>query len=289
MVSNETVLVSNEMVSNETVFMINFKSVIKLWFIFFSHPTGKRRCRAVARVPSNFSLVTALASGPIRENYGGQDKESALGFLREKSQNKTGRTPILDTKSRSQSCRQSKKKTPETPGINHVHSLALSLSQAKLIFDLLVRTWNIFILHLPEPTGPGNFLLIVDGLQTFDVLPSSTGDSSTHRGRTADLLMCCPAGAPNFLRSIDASAIFLVGTHMIAELSSLDGTLFFFSLVVFFVCVCCVFERGGVIGGQNFPILELAPETAWNLFASPRTGCGEIPFGGVRQESSLNP
>ncbi|GFY36646.1 hypothetical protein TNCV_28501 [Trichonephila clavipes] len=42
---------------------------------------------------------------------------------------------------------------------------------------------------------------MVDGLQTFDVLPSSTGDSSTHRGRTADLLMCCPAGAPNFLRN----------------------------------------------------------------------------------------
>ncbi|GFS71414.1 integrase_H2C2 domain-containing protein [Trichonephila clavipes] len=70
------------------------------------------------------------------------------------------------------------------------------------------------------PSSTGNFLLIVDGLQTFDVLPSSTGDSSTHRGRTADLLMCCPAGAPNFLRSIDASAIFLVGTHMIAELFS---------------------------------------------------------------------
>ncbi|GFT24540.1 integrase_H2C2 domain-containing protein [Trichonephila clavipes] len=104
-----------------------------------------------------------------------------------------------------------------------------------------------FIPHLPEPTGPakfllivdglqtfdvlpsstGNFLLIVNGLQTFDVLPSSAGDSSTHRGRTADLLMCCPAGAPNFLRSIDASAIFLVGTHMIAELSSRDGTIFF--------------------------------------------------------------
>ncbi|GFW54234.1 integrase_H2C2 domain-containing protein [Trichonephila clavipes] len=87
-------------------------------------------------------------------------------------------------------------------------------------FFLWQRTWNIFIPHLPEPTGPAKFLLIVDGLQTFDVLPSSTEDSSTHRGQTADLLMCCPAGVPNFLRSIDASAIFLVGTHMIAELFS---------------------------------------------------------------------
>ncbi|GFX72995.1 hypothetical protein TNCV_2814351 [Trichonephila clavipes] len=51
-------------------------------------------------------------------------------------------------------------------------------------------------------------LLIVDGLQTFDVLPSPTADSSTHRGRTADILMCCPTGVPNFFRSIDASAIF---------------------------------------------------------------------------------
>ncbi|GFX13060.1 hypothetical protein TNCV_2357161 [Trichonephila clavipes] len=39
-------------------------------------------------------------------------------------------------------------------------------------------------------------------------------------------------------------------------------------------------------GRPEFPTLEFAPETAWNLFASPRTGCGEIPFGGVRQESS---
>ncbi|GFV45552.1 hypothetical protein TNCV_4855741 [Trichonephila clavipes] len=70
------------------------------------------------------------------------------------------------------------------------------------------------------PSSTGNFLLIVDGLQTFDVLPSSTGDSCTHRGRTVDLLTCCPAGAPNFLRSIDASAIFLVGTHMITLLFS---------------------------------------------------------------------
>ncbi|GFX15298.1 hypothetical protein TNCV_3302281 [Trichonephila clavipes] len=30
------------------------------------------------------------------------------------------------------------KKTPEIPGVNHVHSPAPSLSQAKLIFDLLV-------------------------------------------------------------------------------------------------------------------------------------------------------
>ncbi|GFX90102.1 integrase_H2C2 domain-containing protein [Trichonephila clavipes] len=58
------------------------------------------------------------------------------------------------------------------------------------------------------PSSTGNFLLIVDRLQTFDILPSSTGDSSTHRGWTADLLMCCPDGAPNFFRSIDASAIF---------------------------------------------------------------------------------
>ncbi|GFX87068.1 hypothetical protein TNCV_2637081 [Trichonephila clavipes] len=73
-------------------------------------------------------------------------------------------------------------------------------------FFLLQRTWNIFIQHLPEPTGPAKFsthcgrnrllmcclalqaipLLIVDGLQTFDMLPSSTGNSSTHRGRTTD-------------------------------------------------------------------------------------------------------
>ncbi|GFV53090.1 uncharacterized protein TNCV_2893221 [Trichonephila clavipes] len=35
-------------------------------------------------------------------------------------------------------------KTPETPGINHVHSLALSLSQAKLIFDLVVNCQVIY-------------------------------------------------------------------------------------------------------------------------------------------------
>ncbi|GFS63504.1 hypothetical protein TNCV_4610781 [Trichonephila clavipes] len=41
---------------------------------------------------------------------------------------------------------------------------------------ILQCTWNIFIPHLPEPTGPAEILLIVDGLQTFDVLPSSTGN-----------------------------------------------------------------------------------------------------------------
>ncbi|GFX70464.1 integrase_H2C2 domain-containing protein [Trichonephila clavipes] len=89
-------------------------------------------------------------------------------------------------------------------------------------FDVLPSSTGNFLLIVDGlqtfdvlPSSTGNFLLIVDGLQTFDVLPSSTGDSSTHRGRTADLLMCCPAGATNFLRSIDASAIFLVGTHMI--------------------------------------------------------------------------
>ncbi|PRD22570.1 UNVERIFIED_CONTAM: hypothetical protein NCL1_48782 [Trichonephila clavipes] len=150
-----------------------------------------------------------------------------------------------------------------------------------------------------------NFLFIVDGLQTFDVLPTSTGDSSTHRGRTtafnvlpnstgdsstncgrtADLLLCCPAGAPNFLRSIDASAIFLVGTHMITELSSRDGTLFFFFHTG---CIfCAVYLREQRIDVRpEFPNLELTPEMTWNLFAIPRTRCGEIPFGGVRQESS---
>ncbi|GFX76442.1 hypothetical protein TNCV_2129931 [Trichonephila clavipes] len=38
-------------------------------------------------------------------------------------------------------------------------------------------------------------------------------------------------------------------------------------------------------GRPEFPNLELAPETAWNLFTSPRTGCGEIPFGGGSSES----
>ncbi|GFT93834.1 hypothetical protein TNCV_3542681 [Trichonephila clavipes] len=110
-------------------------------------------------------------------------------------------------------------------------------------FDVLPSSTGNFLLIVDGlqtfdvlPSSTENFLLIVDGLQTFDVLPSSTGDSFTHRGRTADLLMCCPAGAPNFLRSIDASAIFLVGTHMIAELSSRDGTFFFsFLLVVIFL------------------------------------------------------
>ncbi|GFX39525.1 hypothetical protein TNCV_2668871 [Trichonephila clavipes] len=46
------------------------------------------------------------------------------------------------------------------------------------------------------------------------------------------------------------------------------------------------YVRQSIDGSQEFPNLELAPETEWNLFASPRTGCGEIPFGGVRQESS---
>ncbi|GFS47854.1 integrase_H2C2 domain-containing protein [Trichonephila clavipes] len=123
------------------------------------------------------------------------------------------------------------------------------------------------------PRSTGNFLLIVDGLPTFDVLPSSTGDSSTHRGRTADLLMCCPVGAPNFLRSIDASAIFLVGTHMIAELSSRDGTFLFLFLAGcnFF---CAVYLReGGNDGRPELPNLEFALELAWNLFTSPRTRC----------------
>ncbi|GFV11698.1 transposable element Tcb1 transposase [Trichonephila clavipes] len=83
-------------------------------------------------------------------------------------------------------------------------------------FDVLPSSTGNFLLIVDGlqtfdvlPSSTGNFLLIVDGLQTFDVLPSSIGDSSTHRGRTADHLICCPTGAPNFLRSIDASAIFL--------------------------------------------------------------------------------
>ncbi|GFY25117.1 integrase_H2C2 domain-containing protein [Trichonephila clavipes] len=117
-------------------------------------------------------------------------------------------------------------------------------------FDVLPSSTGNFLLIVDGlqtfdvlPSSTGNFLLIVDGLQTFDVLPSSTGDSSTHRGRTADLLMCCPAGVTNFLRSIDASAIFLVGTHMIAELSSRDGT-FSFSFLLVVIFLCCVFEGG---------------------------------------------
>ncbi|GFU09862.1 integrase catalytic domain-containing protein [Trichonephila clavipes] len=110
-------------------------------------------------------------------------------------------------------------------------------------FEGPYRTFDVL------PSSTGNFLLIVDGLQTFDVLPSSTGVSSTHRGRTADLLMCCPAGVTNFLRSIDASAIFLVGTHMIAALSSRDGT-FFFSFLLVVIFLCAVYLREGRIDGR---------------------------------------
>ncbi|GFW21810.1 hypothetical protein TNCV_1235351 [Trichonephila clavipes] len=46
------------------------------------------------------------------------------------------------------------------------------------IINLIIHlcTWSIFIPHLPEPTGPAEILLIVDGLQTFDMLHSSTGN-----------------------------------------------------------------------------------------------------------------
>ncbi|GFS88644.1 hypothetical protein TNCV_1462421 [Trichonephila clavipes] len=67
------------------------------------------------------------------------------------------------------------------------------------------RTADLLMCCLARQTIP---LLIVDGLQTFDVLPGSKDDTSVHRGWTADLLMCCLTGAPNFLRSIDASATF---------------------------------------------------------------------------------
>ncbi|GFU63495.1 integrase_H2C2 domain-containing protein [Trichonephila clavipes] len=123
------------------------------------------------------------------------------------------------------------------------------------------ETCHIEIFGPLKTTLKGNFLLIVDGLQTFDVLPSSTGDSSTHRGRTADILMCCPAGAPNFLRSVDASAIFLVGTHMIAKLFSRDGTIFFF--LARYNLFCAVYLKEGRSDGRlEFPNLELAPEMA---------------------------
>ncbi|GFU97713.1 hypothetical protein TNCV_4455981 [Trichonephila clavipes] len=36
-------------------------------------------------------------------------------------------------------------------------------------------------------------------------------------------------------------------------------------------------------GRPEFPILQFAPEKAWNWFASPWTGCGEIPFGGTQR------
>ncbi|GFU40018.1 hypothetical protein TNCV_1002191 [Trichonephila clavipes] len=61
-------------------------------------------------------------------------------------------------------------------------------------FDVLPSSTGNFLLIVDGlqtfdvlPSSTGNFLLIVDGLQTFDVLPSSTGESTTHRGRTADL------------------------------------------------------------------------------------------------------
>ncbi|GFW34506.1 RNase H domain-containing protein [Trichonephila clavipes] len=46
------------------------------------------------------------------------------------------------------------------------------------------------------------------GYRLFDVLPGKIKDFSSRCGEMSDLLMCCPTGAPNFLRSIDASAIF---------------------------------------------------------------------------------
>ncbi|GFU33560.1 probable RNA-directed DNA polymerase from transposon X-element [Trichonephila clavipes] len=38
------------------------------------------------------------------------------------------------------------------------------------------------------------------------------------------------------------------------------------------------------MGGQNCPILESTSETAWNSFASPRAGCGEIPWVGLQEK-----
>ncbi|GFW95873.1 integrase_H2C2 domain-containing protein [Trichonephila clavipes] len=68
-------------------------------------------------------------------------------------------------------------------------------------------------------------------------------DIFPHRGRAADFFrgVVLP-GAPNILCSVNASATSSGRhTHMIAELSSRDGTIFFAGCNIF---VCYVFERG---------------------------------------------
>ncbi|GFX93479.1 integrase_H2C2 domain-containing protein [Trichonephila clavipes] len=79
-------------------------------------------------------------------------------------------------------------------------SITNMISLADIFFSCSVHGISLFSIcrNLRDQL---NFLLIVNGPQTFDVLPSSTGKSSAHRGWTADLLMCCPAGVPNFLRT----------------------------------------------------------------------------------------
>ncbi|GFV08131.1 hypothetical protein TNCV_3169151 [Trichonephila clavipes] len=76
----------------------------------------------------------------------------------------------------------------------------------------------------------GNFLFLVHGLQTFDVLPSSTGNLPLIVDGLRQTLMCwyIPAGAPNIL-AVSMHKLFFPGrhTHMIAELFSRDGTIFF--------------------------------------------------------------
>ncbi|GFV28710.1 hypothetical protein TNCV_3986601 [Trichonephila clavipes] len=67
------------------------------------------------------------------------------------------------------------------------------------VYDWL-GPWNLNIQHLPELTRSTIFLLIVDKLQTLDVLPHGTTDFSSRRGEMLDLSMCCPTRAPNFLR-----------------------------------------------------------------------------------------
>ncbi|GFV34119.1 hypothetical protein TNCV_3630841 [Trichonephila clavipes] len=80
---------------------------------------------------------TALSSGPIRENYTAQDKESALGFRCEMSPNKNGRHPDF----------RHREPIPELQLIMKIllrlqsSTMSIpctSLSQAKLNVDLLV-------------------------------------------------------------------------------------------------------------------------------------------------------
>ncbi|GFY13499.1 hypothetical protein TNCV_1803701 [Trichonephila clavipes] len=89
-------------------------------------------------MPAQVSSGIQLASGPIRENYSGQDKESALGFLCEKSQNKTGCKPDFRDREPIPELQIIKKKTSGDSGYQLCLFPAPSLSQAKLNFDLLV-------------------------------------------------------------------------------------------------------------------------------------------------------
>ncbi|GFT62685.1 integrase_H2C2 domain-containing protein [Trichonephila clavipes] len=75
----------------------------------------------------------------------------------------------------------------------------------------------------------GAFPLIADGLQTSGVLPSSTGAFPLIADGLQTFEVLSRRGAPNILCSVDASAISSGRhTHMIAELSSCDGTIFLF-------------------------------------------------------------